>query len=92
MNLLVTKMLLSRGYAKHESPASTISDEMLKIFPPAERYEPLVREIFQAMGKRQLATVASVSEADVRLLLMGQVQTEDLPEPTRKLKAALELK
>lgn len=97
MNLLVTKMLLARGFAEHESPAATISDEMLKIFPPADRYEPLVIEIFKAMGAkqlgvRQLATLAEVAEADVRLLLMGQVQTEDLAETTRKLKTALKLK
>ena len=97
MNLLVTKMLLARGYANQESPAASISDDMLKIFPPDERYEPVVKEIFKAMGKkqlgvRQLADLAEVPEADVRLLLMGQVQTEDLPDTAKKLKASLKLK
>lgn len=32
INLLVTKMLLARGYASHETPAKEISDEMVKDF------------------------------------------------------------
>lgn len=97
MNLLVTKMLLVRGYAGFESPAKEISDEMVKIFPADERFEPWVRELFKVMGKKQLgvrqvAEQAGVSDRDVRLILMGQVQSDDLPEATRKLKAAFKLK
>lgn len=97
MNLLVTKMLLARGYASHDTPAKEISDEMVKIFPPDERFEPWVRELFKAMGKkllgvRQVAELAGVTDRDVRLILMGQVQADDLPEATKKLKAAFKLK
>lgn len=97
MNLLVTKMLLARGYANYESPAANISDEMLKIFPPDERYDAFVKEVFKAMGKkqygvRQLAEAADVSDQELRLVLMGQVHPDDLPETTKKLKAALKLK
>ncbi len=91
MNLLVTKMLIARGYLKAGGSADKISDEMLSIFPAEERYEPLVRQIMAEMGKRgldvrQLSLTAEVPERDVRLLLMGQIQTEDLPETTAKLK------
>ncbi|HEY9722679.1 MAG TPA: helix-turn-helix transcriptional regulator [Oscillatoriaceae cyanobacterium] len=97
MNLLVSKMLLSRGYANYDSPAKDISDEMLRIFPADERYEPFVKEVFKAMGKkqlgvRQLAELSEVPEADLRLLLMGQVHTEDLPDTVKRLKSALKLK
>ncbi|MDB5095914.1 MAG: hypothetical protein JWM80_335 [Cyanobacteria bacterium RYN_339] len=97
MNLLVSKMLLARGYATFESPAKEISDDMLKIFPPDERYEPWTRELFKAMGKKQLgvrqvADQAEVPERDVRLLLMGQVHSDDLPETVRKVKATFKLK
>lgn len=97
MNLLVTKMLLARGYASHESPAKEISDDMVKIFPPDERFEPWVRDLFKAMGKKQLgvrqvAELSGVSDRDVRLILMGQVQPEDLAEATKKLKTAFKIK
>jgi transcriptional regulator with XRE-family HTH domain len=97
MNLLVTKMLHARGYANYESPANEISNDMLKIFPADDRYEPVVKEIFKAMGKKQLgvrqvAEQAGVVDRDVRLILMGQVQSDDLPEATKKLKAALKIK
>jgi len=97
MNLLVTKMLIARGYAHFDSPAKDISDDMLKIFPPDERYEPFVKDLMKGMGKKQLgvrqvADVANVPERDVRLMLMGQVHSDDLPETTKRLKAALKIK
>ncbi len=97
MNLLVNKLMLARGYAKGPSSAEKISDEMLKIFPPEDRYEPVVIKIFQGMGKRnldvrRLALESDVPEVDVRLLLMGQIQTEDLPETLKKVKATLKIK
>lgn len=96
MNLLVSKMLISRGFLKGGSPAEKISDEMLSIFPALERYEPVVRSIMKAMGKRgydvrRLAMEAGAPERDVRLLLMGQIQTEDLGDTTRRLKEILGL-
>lgn len=97
MNLLVTKMLITRGYATYESPAKEISDEMVKIFPPDERFEPWMRELFKVMGKKQLgvrqvAEASDVTDRDVRLLLMGQVQADELPEAAKKMKAAFKLK
>lgn len=97
MNLLVTKMLISRGYATFDSPAKDISDDMLKIFPPDDRYEPVVKDLFKAMGKkqwgvRQVCELADVPDRDVRLLLMGQVQSDDLAETTRKIRAAFKFK
>lgn len=96
MNLLVSKMLISRGFLKGGNPAEKISDEMLSIFPPVDRYEPVVRELMQAMGQggydvRRLSLEADVPERDVRLLLMGQIQTEDLGDTTRRLKGTLGL-
>ncbi|MBO9541206.1 helix-turn-helix transcriptional regulator [bacterium] len=96
MNLLVTKMLIARGHLKEGGSAEKISDEMLSIFPAEDRYEPVVRKIMAAMGKggydvRKLALEADVPERDVRLLLMGQIQTEDLPETARKLKELLKV-
>lgn len=97
MNLLVNKLMLARGYAKGPSSASKISDEMLTIFPPEDRYEPIVIKIFQGMGKRnldvrRLALESDVPERDLRLMLMGQIQTEDLPETLKKVKAILKIK
>jgi transcriptional regulator with XRE-family HTH domain len=97
MNLLVSKMLLARGYATFDSPAKEISDDMLKIFPADERFEPWARELFKVMGKKQLgvrqvADQGDVPERDVRLLLMGQVHSDDLPETVRKIKAAFKIK
>lgn len=97
MNLLVSKMLLARGYANFDSPAKEISDDMLKIFPPDERYEPWAKELFKVMGKKQLgvrqvAEQADVPERDVRLLLMGQVHSDDLADTVRKIKATFKLK
>jgi transcriptional regulator with XRE-family HTH domain len=97
MNLLVSKMLLARGYATFDSPAKEISDDMLKIFPADERFEPWARELFKVMGKKQLgvrqvADQGEVPERDVRLLLMGQVHSDDLPETVRKIKAAFKIK
>lgn len=96
MNLLVSKMLVARGFLKTAGAADKISDEMLSIFPPADRYEAVVRKFMTAMGKaghdvRKLSLLADVPERDLRLLLMGQIQTEDLPETTQKLKAALKI-
>lgn len=96
LDLLVTKMLLSRGYANYDTPAREISDDMLRIFPPDERYEPWVRELFKVMGHRRL-TVRNVSEEagvspqEVRLIAMGQVQTDELPEASRALKRLFKL-
>lgn len=97
MNLLVNKLMLARGYAKGPSSAAKISDEMLSIFPPEDRYEPIVIKIFQGMGKRnldvrRLALESDVPERDLRLMLMGQIQTEDLPETLKKVKAILKIK
>lgn len=96
MNLLVSKMLIARGYLKAGNSADKISDEMLSIFPPEERYEALVRQMMAEMGKRgldvrRLSLEAEVPERDVRLLLMGQIQSEDLPETTTKIKNALQI-
>jgi transcriptional regulator with XRE-family HTH domain len=96
MNLLVSKMLIARGYMKAGNPAEKISDEMLSIFPPDERFEPIVRKIMARMGAkgydvRKLSLEADVPERDVRLLLMGQIQTEDLPDTAQKLQAFFQL-
>lgn len=96
MNLLVTRMLLARGYATQPSPAGEISEDMLKIFPPDERFDPWVRELFKVMGRqglgvRQVAEAAHVSERDVRLIVMGQVRPDDLPLATRALQEAFNL-
>ncbi|MNK68446.1 helix-turn-helix protein [compost metagenome] len=97
MNLLVTKMLIARGHLKAGGSAEKISDEMLSIFPAEDRYEPIVIKIFQGMGKRsldvrRLALESDVPERDLRLMLMGQIQTEDLPETLKKVKATLKIK
>ncbi|MEB3284439.1 MAG: hypothetical protein VKN33_04040 [Candidatus Sericytochromatia bacterium] len=96
LDLLVTKMLLKRGYADYETPAAEISDEMLRIFPADERYESWVRELFRVMGKRRLsvrkvADEAGVPSQDVRLIAMGQLQSDELPESTRLLKETFKL-
>jgi transcriptional regulator with XRE-family HTH domain len=96
MNLLVTRMLLARGYASFESPAQQLSEDMVKIFPPDERYDAWVRELFHLMGRqrlgvREVATAAGVSERDVRLIVMGQVRPDDLPDASGAIKAAFKL-
>jgi len=96
LNLLVTKMLSARGFTLNAGPAERISDGMLSIFPPLERYEPGVVRIMKAMGQegydvRRLATEAGVPEREVRLLLTGQIQTEDLAETTGKILHTLQL-
>ncbi|MEB3221886.1 MAG: helix-turn-helix transcriptional regulator [Candidatus Sericytochromatia bacterium] len=96
MNLLVTRMLLARGYASYESPASQVSEDMVKIFPPDERYDPWVRALFRIMGRQRLgvrdvASTAGVSERDVRLIVMGQVRPEDLPTASTAIRAAFKL-
>ncbi|MEB3198491.1 MAG: helix-turn-helix transcriptional regulator [Candidatus Sericytochromatia bacterium] len=96
MNLLVSKMLVARGYAAQVSSARHLSDEMLKIFPPDDRYEPWVRELFREMGRRglgvrQVAEEAGVSEQDVRLIVMGQVQSVDLPHCVQALQTTFGL-
>jgi transcriptional regulator with XRE-family HTH domain len=96
MNLLVTRMLLARGYASFESPAQQLSEDMVKIFPPDERYDAWVRELFRLMGRqrlgvREVAAAAGVSERDVRLIVMGQVRPDDLPDASVAIKAAFKL-
>jgi transcriptional regulator with XRE-family HTH domain len=96
MNLLVTRMLLARGYASYDSPATQISEDMVKIFPPDERYDPWVRALFRTMGRQRLgvrdvASMAGVSERDVRLIVMGQVRPEDLPTASTAIRAAFKL-
>ncbi|MEB3329828.1 MAG: helix-turn-helix transcriptional regulator [Candidatus Sericytochromatia bacterium] len=96
MNLLVTRMLLARGYATFESPAQQLSEDMVKIFPPDERYDAWVRELFRVMGRqrlgvREVAGAAGVAERDVRLIVMGQVRPEDLPAASQAIKAAFKL-
>ncbi len=96
LNLLVSKMLAARGFTRDAGAAHRISESMLSIFPPVERYEPKVVAIMKAMGERGLdvrglATEAGVPEREVRLLLMGQIQTEDLAVTTGKLVRTLEI-
>ena len=43
------------------------------------------------MGVAALASLAGVSQTDLRLLLLGQVHPEDLPETTQKVSRALAL-
>jgi len=96
LNLLVSKMLAARGFTGTAGPAHRISESMLSIFPPIERYEPKVVALMKAMGERGLdvrglATEAGVPEREVRLLLMGQIQSEDLAETAGKLARALHI-
>lgn len=96
LNLAVGKMLVARGHASADLPGAHLGDALLQLFPPEERYEPWLREAFKAMGARawgvrQLALAAAWNERDVRLLLMGQVSSEDLPEAAAAIKQALSL-
>lgn len=96
LNLAVGKMLVSRGYAKADLPGGDLGEALLQLFPPEERYEPWLVAAFQEMGRRawgvrQLAASATWPERDLRLLLMGQVSSEDLPEAAAAMKLALGL-
>lgn len=95
MNMLVARMLHARGYWQGEPP-NQLSESMLSIFPPDSRIMPGVRAIFREMGARRmgvaaLASLAGVSQTDLRLMLLGQVHPEDLPETYRKVSQALTL-
>ena len=95
MNMLVAKMLQARGYWIGED-SSGLSDSMLSIFPADSRIDPGIREIFREMGKRRLgvmpvASLAGVSQSELRLILLGQVDPEDLADTYRRVRQALSL-
>lgn len=95
MNMLVAKMLQARGYW-HGEDSSGLSESMLSIFPADSRFDPGVREIFREMGKRRLgvmalASLAGVAQSELRLILLGQVDPEDLPETYQRVRQALSL-
>lgn len=98
LNMLVSKMLVDRGYLrKEDTTAHQLSDELLAIFPPDDRYDPFVKKVFAAMGKRRLdvrrlAAEADVDERDLRLLLMGQLGPDELPDVVKALKSALKIR
>lgn len=96
LNLAVGKMLVSRGHAPEDFPGGHLGEAMLQLFPPAERYEPWLQEAFRAMGARrwgvrQLAAACGRPEREIRLLVMGQVASEDLPETAVAMRLALDL-
>ncbi len=95
MNMLVAKYLQSQGYWQGEAP-NGLSESMLSIFPPDSRFDPGLREIFREMGRRQLGVMAlaadaGVSQSELRLLLLGQVDPEDLSDTYRRVRQALGL-
>jgi transcriptional regulator with XRE-family HTH domain len=98
LNMLVSKMMVDRGYVrKDDTTAHLLSDELLAVFPPDDRYEPMTRRVLQAMGKRKLdirrlAAEADIDERDLRLLLMGQLSPEDLPDMMKMVRAALKIR
>lgn len=96
MNMLVAKMLHAQGYWQGE-PSSVMADSMLSICPADSRFDPGVREIFCEMGQRRLgvtvlAARADVSQRELRLLLLGQVDREDLADTYRRVRRALALR
>lgn len=96
MNMLVAKMLHARGYWQGDAP-NGLSDSMLSIFPADSRFDAGVREVFRAMGQRRLgvmplAALAGVSQTELRLLLLGQVDPEDLSETFQRVRQALALR
>ncbi|MNT66101.1 hypothetical protein D3C72_2041380 [compost metagenome] len=96
MNMLVTKMLQARGYWQGEA-VNGLSDSMLSIFPADFRFDAGVREIFREMGQRclgvtALAAMADVSQSELRLILLGQVDPEDLNATYRRVRRALALR
>lgn len=96
LNLAVGKMLVARGHAPEDFPGGHLGEAMLQLFPPEERYEPWLLEAFRAMGTRrwgirQLAAASGRSERELRLLVMGQVSSEDLPEAALAMRQALGL-
>ncbi len=98
LNMLVSKMMVERGYLKSDdTTASQLSDDLLKAFPEDDRFDPMVKKILQAMGKRRLdvrrmAAEADVDERDLRLLLMGQIQPEELPDVFKAVKTVLKVR
>ncbi len=98
LNMLVSKFMVDRGYLrKDDTTAYLLSDELLAIFPSEERYDPMIKKILQAMGKRKLdirrlAAEADIDERDLRLMLMGQVAPEDLPEMFKAVKQILKVR
>lgn len=98
LNMLVSKMLVARGHLRAEdTSASSLSDELLAIFPPDDRYDPMMKKIFAAMGKRRLdvrrlAAEADVDERDLRLLLMGQIEPEELQDVMRAIRQVLKIR
>jgi transcriptional regulator with XRE-family HTH domain len=96
MNMLVAKMLHARGYWQGEAPTA-LSDSMLSIFPADARFAPGVRELFREMGSRRLgvtalATMAGVAQSELRLILLGQVDPEDLTETYHRVRQVLGLR
>ncbi|MEB3298318.1 MAG: helix-turn-helix transcriptional regulator [Candidatus Sericytochromatia bacterium] len=98
LNMLISKMLVARGYLKaSDTSASQLSDSLLEIFPPEERLDPFVPKVYAAMGKRKLdlrrlAADADLEEDRVRLLLCGQVVPDELPDVVKALKSKLRIR
>lgn len=98
LNMLISKMLVARGYLKaSDTSASQLSDSLLEIFPPEERLDPFVPKVYAAMGKRKLdlrrlAADADLEEDRVRLLLCGQVVPDEMPDVVKALKSKLRIR
>lgn len=98
LNMLVSKMMVDRGYLRPEdTTAGLLSDDLLQIIPADDRFDPMVRKILQAMGKRKLdvrrlAAEADIDERDLRLLLMGQVLPDDLADVIRAIRLSLKIR
>lgn len=98
-SLLVNKFLVARGYWKEDlkTSASLLSDDFLACFPAEESFDPTMRKVFAAMGKKgfslaQLSLESKVSEKELRPLFLGKQTAEDAPETLKALKAALKLR
>lgn len=98
-NLLVGKFLQDRDYRKveGEAPALRISKDLLSAFLPDEDYEPVMKKVFGALGKkdssfRQLAKEANVSPDELRALFLGKLKPKEAPETIRALKTTLKLR
>ena len=98
LNMLIGKYMVAHGYLKAgDTPSAHLSDTLLSVFPPVDRFDPMVVKVFQSLGKRKLdvrkaSMELEVEEDHLRLLLMGQVVPEDMPELMKALKSKLRLR
>ncbi|MEB3204239.1 MAG: helix-turn-helix transcriptional regulator [Candidatus Sericytochromatia bacterium] len=98
LNMLVSKMLVARGYMKAaDTSAAQLSDSLLTMFPPEERLDPFVPKVYAAMGRRKmdlrtLAIEAGVEEDSLRLLLCGQVVPDEVAHVCKAVKSRLKIR